>query len=611
MNQGDTVLMRYRLLLLAVLAASMRIVSAAEIAIPLPIDYRLVRDALAAQVYRGPDETVVVYQDKWDCNAITLSTPRIEDGAAGRIRVVTTVTARGGTPLPTGSCLAVFKWKGVIEVIERTVVQDGIAAVGFKVVDSNILTADEAGKGVPGLVWNWIEEYVNPRLESFSFSLQAAIDQTRDLLRGVLDLQQADSIALIDSLHLADATGSVDALDVTLSFVAPEPPPGWTPPVVPPLSEAELARWDEAWQSWDGFATWMIKYLATGVDPELRAVLAEILIDARYDLRDALSADARAADPIRVLFLKTWTRLTPILRKTQAGLPAADALRYVSFISAADALRGLDAVAPQIGFAVSSDTLRQLARTLLPTVSDTELEYNTAVDPQLRSLLGLDPDLLLNDARPSVWDLLIPAAHAAGPDSALAAKLNDWLPTTDELDAYLAGMNVLLGQIAESDIARGKVQTRFADVYRSLIRTTAWQETCWRQYEKKNGEIRTIQSAVGSVGLMQVNKHVWRGVYDLNRLVHELGYNAAAGNEILVHYLVDFAIKKGEHKVRGNLDDLARASYAVYNGGPGQLTRYRIAETKSALKKIDNAFWKKYQTLKKEGPTAVKQCYGL
>jgi hypothetical protein len=109
---------------------------------------------------------------------------------------------------------------------------------------------------------------------------------------------------------------------------------------------------------------------------------------------------------------------------------------------------------------------------------------------------------------------------------------------------------------------------------------------------------------------MQINQHVWRGLYDLQKLAVDIAYNARAGNEILVHYLVDFAIKKKEHEVNGDPHNLARATYAVYNGGPGHLRRYRDPKEARSLRDIDAAFWKKYQALRAQGVAAVKQCYG-
>jgi hypothetical protein len=64
-------------------------------------------------------------------------------------------------------------------------------------------------------------------------------------------------------------------------------------------------------------------------------------------------------------------------------------------------------------------------------------------------------------------------------------------------------------------------------------------------------------------------------------------YNARAGSEILLHYLRDYAIEKGEHALPGGSRTVARATYAVYNGGPQHLTRYRVRNTRRSLRAID------------------------
>jgi hypothetical protein len=108
---------------------------------------------------------------------------------------------------------------------------------------------------------------------------------------------------------------------------------------------------------------------------------------------------------------------------------------------------------------------------------------------------------------------------------------------------------------------------------------------------------------------MQINVHVWRGVYDADALFTDVLYNARAGNEILVHYLVDYGIRKGEHGITDPPDGLARATYSIYNGGPRHLTRYRNPETSDSLQEIDNLFWDKYQAIQSEGQSAVKRCF--
>jgi hypothetical protein len=110
---------------------------------------------------------------------------------------------------------------------------------------------------------------------------------------------------------------------------------------------------------------------------------------------------------------------------------------------------------------------------------------------------------------------------------------------------------------------------------------------------------------------MQVNQRVWRGFYDQKSLQQNMRYNAKAGSEILHHYLVDYALRKGEQKARGDVDDLARATYAAYNGGPGKLQRYRRQAGGKTGHRIDEAFWNKYRQVKEGNDLAVASCFGV
>src|SRR5262249_18183033 len=145
-------------------------------------------------------------------------------------------------------------------------------------------------------------------------------------------------------------------------------------------------------------------------------------------------------------------------------------------------------------------------------------------------------------------------------------------------------------------------------LYHTLVRATAWQESCWRQFILANGKITYMRSPVGSSGMMQINEHVWRGLYDLRGVRWDIRYNARAGSEILLHYLVDYAIAHNEELQPGGLDNLPRATYAVYNGGPGHLTRYRKKTAPRALKRIDQLFWEKYRAVAAGKDGNVTRC---
>jgi hypothetical protein len=57
------------------------------------------------------------------------------------------------------------------------------------------------------------------------------------------------------------------------------------------------------------------------------------------------------------------------------------------------------------------------------------------------------------------------------------------------------------------------------------------------QFVRRSGHIRFLESSTGDVGLMQVNKHVWRGFYDLSRLEWDVVYNTSEDAGILIRLM--------------------------------------------------------------------------
>jgi septal ring-binding cell division protein DamX len=110
--------------------------------------------------------------------------------------------------------------------------------------------------------------------------------------------------------------------------------------------------------------------------------------------------------------------------------------------------------------------------------------------------------------------------------------------------------------------------------------------------------------------MLQINEKVWRGFYSPSKLKWDITYNTRAGSEILFKFMVKYALKKQEHKRDGGLSNLARATYSAYNGGPSKVSRYRKKDVPAAHKKIDIAFWDKFQQVNRGQELAVAQCLG-
>ena len=94
------------------------------------------------------------------------------------------------------------------------------------------------------------------------------------------------------------------------------------------------------------------------------------------------------------------------------------------------------------------------------------------------------------------------------------------------------------------------------------------------------------------------------------KLRWNIAYNVETGSNILLKYMTRYAIKKGEHKKHGGIDNLARSAYSTYNGGPRQVARYRNSKAGAWSRKVDKAFHGKYLQVKQGNELAVAECLG-
>jgi len=372
------------------------------------------------------------------------------------------------------------------------------------------------------------------------------------------------------------------------------------------------------WQQWDSFFTNVVKKLGENFQPAQRDQLSEVFLDARYQLVQA--AYSGASDPVPQLFVDSWSRLSPIVKQAIPGAAQQTAGQYTSFIGAMDAASSVSGIGQRLGiFRITPDALRGAAQ-LLGSGGADPLAYVLDVDTSLRNLLGFTAEL--PDSRPSPqleqgrleqWrrkasaamrSLAVRSAHAAETDT---ERLNEWVPDTQEIPDYLLEVRRLLVETSDRVLAKSKLAPEHRQLYRQIVFATGWQESCWRQFIKKGEKLTPLASSTGDVGLMQVNRMVWRSLYDIKGLNGDMGYNGNAGAEILHYYLTRFAIPKKEDQQPGG--NLARATYSAYNAGPGGVARYRGVRQSPTWKKVDEAFWTKFQAVSSGQELAVKSCY--
>jgi hypothetical protein len=105
---------------------------------------------------------------------------------------------------------------------------------------------------------------------------------------------------------------------------------------------------------------------------------------------------------------------------------------------------------------------------------------------------------------------------------------------------------------------------------------------------------------------MQINQHVWRGFYDVQRLRWDTSYNVRAGAQILMRYVKDYAIPYAEK--HGQPSYVPRAAYAVYNAGPRAVGRFTRNPPHPREARVDGKLWNLYQGMAAGAQVDLRTC---
>ncbi|HXN86504.1 MAG TPA: transglycosylase SLT domain-containing protein [Candidatus Binataceae bacterium] len=234
---------------------------------------------------------------------------------------------------------------------------------------------------------------------------------------------------------------------------------------------------------------------------------------------------------------------------------------------------------------------RDLPPEVLPTPVSTPLPSPSPIS------LMLIPWRLFTPSDADAADLPSVKIDLAAKLQEVSKKLKRVVVNAANAPEYRGNVGQLLHYGAQHEIAQENIDYRYRGLYGRLVDSTAWQESCWRQFiiNSSGNRVTYLESSTGDIGLMQVNKHVWRGFYNIDRLEWDVLYNAGAGMQILARLLDDTELKRGAFSA-GKPDELARSIYSAYNGGPSSYRRWRGHEPHFE-RIIDDSFWQKYQAV--------------
>nr|WP_305906798.1 hypothetical protein [Methylomarinum sp. Ch1-1]MDP4519504.1 hypothetical protein [Methylomarinum sp. Ch1-1] len=459
------------------LLLSSQALQAETVKVPLQLDFPLLRQLVVNQLFPGEDVSTELLNDPNGCSSIVLSEPKLSE-ANQHLQILSRLDVSLAVKM-LDRCVKLLDWQGYAQIIsDPAIAPDNPRLLYLRVLDSHLISLDNERLS-SGPIWDQARKQIHPWFKRFRLDLTSSIEELQDVLPLFLPRHtHAQLDSLLASLQIADLQVAANGIRGDLMFqLAPISLPQQPER---PLTEQEQEQWQQKWQSMDALLTYAIKHYAAATElEELRLALFDILLDARYQLQEALQQN-QTDDPLRHWFIDSWTRLIPVLQQISAKNPKHATLGLMTLVTASDALRTLDKLGPRFGLTISVDGLRRLARMLNHDREGAPLNYDQAEDPELLRLFRFPKAA---DVRGETAFDLWPIGSA---QAAATRPLNRWVPADDELAAYLLTVRDLLRDKALSASANnGSLTSAQQAVFRKLLMATAWQESCWRQYVVK------------------------------------------------------------------------------------------------------------------------------
>ncbi|MFH0780676.1 MAG: lytic transglycosylase domain-containing protein [Pseudomonadota bacterium] len=612
----------YPSLLLLLLGSAAR---AEQVVLPLTLDYKLLTALIVKEAFPGKNNSAAIVGRPGECTYLGISDPKFSS-AGKNVRLDMRLVIRFGTDL-AGECLVPVEWQGYLSLVQQPVFDSRTFTLAFRTVDSSFLTLSRQPAQIANFLWEFAKPRVTEHFNRVRLNLAPPLQDMRDFLAPLFHEEARGATkAMLDSLHGGRLSVTKDGVEVEMLAAVEEvyaPKESGTDTTISP---AERARLIKLWETWDVFLVRLISLLASEpLTPEDQQLLADVLLDTRYAFAAALDEQDMEKDFVRMQFIRVWRSLAPLFRRQLYAKPSENILGYLAFFTAADALLVFDQMGPTLGIEVSQQGLLRLATML--TGKETSLPYTLDVDQGLRKLLQLPP----MEAQPKsggdeemleidlpydkknrgplsrVSDFFLPPAY--GVEAPPPAAILMWKVPDDDIDGYVERVRAVLAEASSIVLTKQQLPQQLHAMFRTMVVAMAWQESCFRQFIEKDDKLTFLWSYnQTSVGVMQINERVWRGLYDRKLLRWDIRYNARAGCEIAELYLRRYALQgKGQAQI-AKAGLLPGIVYAMYNGGPGQYEKY-LARTKSGKTYLsDQSFAEKLKWVEERDWARIGEC---
>lgn len=594
-------------------------------ALPITIDYPMLNALVEARLFKGSEKEVDLVKDPTGCKKIIIADPEfmVENS---RLRFEIKVRMRTG--LEAGKeCYLPVEWEGYVVFFQTPVIDPKTFKLSFRTEDSLVLNKKHEPGIISGPLWKLIKEQVHTQIDKIRIDLIPCVDDMRSILEVMFperDIRKA--VAMLETLSPGKVDVRKDALRIAMNADISSVYDETRKKEEAPLSEEELTAFTDNWQTLDAFMVLALGGLADRtLNRAERRLITETLLDMRYRFVSELDQPEKENDFVRDQFIEAWNNLSPIFRNHLGKAPSSSPMRTLAFFSSMDALKAMDAIGPAVGIEISRDGLLRMAR-LISDDKAADLYYSSGVDKHLRNVMGFGEELteipeydkqepekednFLKRVLKRILSAVLKTIHISPVKEAIAAEKKKpdredpakWLPDKENIDGFVERVRKELKIAADQVVVKKNPDPEFRDLFYLIADAVAWQESCFRQFKEEKGVIGYLRSYNNtSVGLMQINERVWRGIYDAEKLRWNIRYNMAAGCEIIDQYLQENVLEKMKEKnypLLQNKDNVARTLYALYNGGPGEFSKFQDRMAKKKFYESDELFNEKYLWVK-------------
>jgi hypothetical protein len=586
--------------------------------LPITIDYPLLRNLLVQNAFPEKGETKTLANTGNGCTFLTVSSPQIST-ENDTLKLDLKVSARAATPLG-GKCFTPLEWQGHLILLQQPSISPDTWQLRFTTIGSRVLDEDRQPAQIAEILWNFIEPHITAYLENIRLNLMPPISDFKDFILPLFpENRQQQTLQMLASMRPQKARVAADALhfailaDVTQTYNPNDTGENAT------LDATKRLRLTKAWENWDAFLVYLVTTLSRqALTAEEKNILTDVLLDTRYQFVSQLADNTIEEDIVRQQFVNVWDQLAPLFKKhILRDSKSSTALGYLAFVASADALLVFDRLGPTLGMEISTKGLIRLMKML--DANPSLLRYQPGIDSELQKLFQFEhknaPSPPKNMEHEDNNSLLHRIFAPLGPSNAYAGQVPSFkeilqwkVPQTD-VKKYIQRLEGVLSSAAGAMIAKGEVPPKVQKMYRNLILAMAWQESCLRQFVVKKDKLTYLLSYNGSsVGVMQINERVWRGLYSQNRLRWDINYNAQAGCEIAALYLNKYILNDTGRN--NTLDDntMARTVYAMYNGGPAHYKKFLKRLAANSMYDSDKLFWEKYKWVLADKVDKVSIC---